>query len=684
MRKIFFNLVLALALVCMTSFVFADSTLQWSTQPNSLYNLGDIVTTSAVVSGTSFSANLICNSVVQSTQFPTFSNLLLTNFTIPIQFVITPTVAGGATGECQIKVNLDGTYFYSSQFQISNVVNVTVTSPEREFQPGNQISLAGTAIKENGQNINGLANINITFGNNTIYQSSAPVNNGNFYFNLTMPQNAAAGQYSVSIISSELDSSGNILNTGYTNFDITVDQVPTTLIIVPQSNNPNVMPGQTYSAEAILYDQSGQPINAVINYTIMNGNGEVIDQEKTGTDTFFNIPVSYNDVPNGWSITASSMGLNAQSGFFVLKNAVVSATLTNRTLLVTNIGNVPYNNQILVELGNQSVPFNVSLAVGQSQKYILSAPDGNYSVAILSPDGNSLYNGDVALTGNAINVQQASAGVLSFFQYPLVWIAFILILVFVIFFLFKRSHKKRFSKKIDLNRTFRLRDGIVIDRGNTVSSRNRMIDSRNIADFSPSIQGEKQGSSIVAVNIKNFEEVRSGKGGINETMNRLKYIADESRAVVYENGTYFFFIFAPIRTKALNNELEAIDCAQQIRRILDDHNRLLKQKIVFGISVNYGMIIAKQGINGVKFMSLGNFISVAKRLASLSKGEVVLSREIRNRVATDVKTEKQMNGDLEYFPLIEVRNREKSQKFIKEFMSKMEREEHESNRKFFD
>ena len=67
-------------------------------------------------------------------------------------------------------MNLDGTYFYTSQFQISNVVNVTVTSPEREFQPGNQISLSGTAIKQNGQNINGMANINITFGNTTIYQ----------------------------------------------------------------------------------------------------------------------------------------------------------------------------------------------------------------------------------------------------------------------------------------------------------------------------------------------------------------------------------------------------------------------------------------------------------------------------------------------------------------------------------
>ncbi len=683
MRKINLNLIIILAFVFMISFVSADSMLQWNSQPNMLYNLGDVVSTSATVSGTNFSAFLICNDIVQNTQFPTFNNLLLTNFTVPLQFRVTPNSVGGYTGACQIRGILDGATFYTSQFQISNAVNVTVSSSEKEFQPGNQISLSGTAIKQNGQNINGVTNINISFGNGSIYQNSAPVNNGNFYFNITLPQNAAAGQYLVDIIASELDSSNQITNTGYTSFNILIDQVPTSLNLVPQSDQ-SIMPGQTYSIKAILYDQTGEKIDSAVNFTIKNSQGEVMDQETTRTDSVLDVPISYNDLPNSWSISATSMGLNSQSNFIVLKNATVSATLTNRTLLVTNIGNVPYNNQILVKLGNQSVLFNVSLDVGQSQKYILSAPNGDYSIEVLNSEGNNLFNGDVSLTGEAVNVQQASKNVLSFLQYPWVWVVVLLILVFVIFFLFRRSHKKRFSKRIDLNRKFRLKDGIVVSgRNNVASSRDRMVKSRNVADFSPSIQGEKQSSSIVCINIKNFEEVRSGKGGIMETMNRLKYIADESKAVVYENGSYFFFIFAPVRTKTLNNELVAIENAEQIKRILDDHNRLLKQKIDFGISINYGMIIAKQGINGLKFMSLGNLISIAKKLASLSKGEIVLSKEVRNRVATDVKTDKQSSGDLEFYPLIEVRNREKSQRFIKEFMSKMEKEEQESNKKFF-
>lgn len=236
-----------------------------------------------------------------------------------------------------------------------------------------------------------------------------------------------------------------------------------------------------------------------------------------------------------------------------------------------------------------------------------------------------------------------------------------------------------------MNKKFRLRDGIVISGGEPeFYDKDRIINSKNVADLSLSMQGEKQNSSIVCLSIKNFGDIRSRKGGVNETMNRLRDVVDESKAAIYENGSYLFFIFAPAKTKAFNNELAAIETAEKIRRILDDHNRLLKQKIEFGMSVHFGTMIAKQGINGLKFMSLGNFISTAKKLASLSDGPVFLSNEIRNRTATDIKTEKHSSGDLEFHTLVEIRNREKSQKFIREFMSKMEKEEKDTNRKFFD
>ena len=80
MRKIILNLVVALALVFMTSFVFADSSFSGVRNliPCTIWEILSILPQLLAV--TTFSANLICNNVVQNVQFPTFNNLLLTNF----------------------------------------------------------------------------------------------------------------------------------------------------------------------------------------------------------------------------------------------------------------------------------------------------------------------------------------------------------------------------------------------------------------------------------------------------------------------------------------------------------------------------------------------------------------------------------------------------------------------------
>src|SRR5271169_5531395 len=144
MRKIIFNLTLALALIFMISFVFASPTLQWNSQPNALYNLGDVVNTSATVSGTNLSTYLICNNIVQNVQFPNFNNLISTNLIIPIDFQLTSSFIS-SIGTCQIEAVIDGVNFYSSSFQVSNSINVTVTSPKNEFKPGDQVAISGTA-----------------------------------------------------------------------------------------------------------------------------------------------------------------------------------------------------------------------------------------------------------------------------------------------------------------------------------------------------------------------------------------------------------------------------------------------------------------------------------------------------------------------------------------------------------
>jgi len=687
MRKIFSGLICAFAVIFLASFVSAQ--LTFSSQPNTLYNLGDVVDlTINVIPSTNLGGDLfvylMCNGNEEEVNHQWVGSQKELTITIPLTINYTDFI-DRVPNLCKAEAMFENDApVLTNDFKVSNFANISITWKNKNFNPRDAVFIMGNAVKENGQNVNGLAEISITSQANSIYSASGAVNNGYFYFNFTLPSNIPSGSKLVDLKVYELDSSVHQTNKGHTSFTLLVNQVPTTLNLVPKDSVIDIIPGRTYSVKAILYDQGGDKINSPVNFNITQSNGESMGEKQVNTDEFINIPISYNDAPDTWRVLATASGLSSNLNFNILRNEKVSVELINRTLLVTNKGNVPYNNPIQINLGGKSLTFNVSLGVDESKKYVLTAPEGDYSVEVLS-GGSSLFTGDLFLTGNAINIQEASQGVISFVQYRWMWGIVLLVLVFAIFFFFRKWHKKRFFKRINMNKKFRLRDGIVVSGGEPdFYSKDRIINSRNIADLSLSMQGEKQNASIICLNIKNFGDVRLGKGGVNETMNRLRDVVDESKAAIYENGSYLFFIFAPAKTKEFNNELAAIETAEKIRRILDDHNRLLKQKIEFGMSVHFGTMIAKQGINGLKFMSLGNFISNAKKLASLSTGEVFLSNEIRNRTATDIKTEKHSSGDVEYHTLLEIRNREKNQRFIKEFMSKMEKEEKDTNRKFFE
>ncbi|MDE1848797.1 MAG: hypothetical protein KGH55_02090 [Nanoarchaeota archaeon] len=668
MRKVILYLAFVLSLIFLASFAHAQ--IVYNSALNGVYSVGDTIDASNVTysgSVTNMQVSLQCTNTTAPLGLEYLNGML---------YVPSFMLSSSDLGTCSINFysgnQLQGS---TSSFQVSDYINVNLSSPVNEFKPGDYISLSGNAIKANGQPASGVAVISITSGNNSVYQNSIPVNNGLFSSNFSLSSSLPAGQYVVTASVYETDSSGAQLNKGADGIGISVDQVPTTLNLISGNSGQDIIPGDSFSVESVLYDQSGKEIDAPVSFVVKTSKGNIIDREQRNTGDSFTIPVSYNDAPDTWTIYASSENLSTQLGFNVLPNPAISATMINRTVVVTNTGNVPYNSSLFVTLGNRSFSFNVSLDVGQSQKYLLSAPDGKYYVAV-SSNGNSLFSGDIALTGNAVAVQKSVFGFISLIQYPLIIAVVVVVLVFLIFFFFRKWHRKGFRKKVNLNKTFTMRDGIIISDGNDVYGKDKMISTRNSAELSLSIHGDKQTASIICVDFKNFEEIKSGRNGVSETMNRMKSVAEDSRAVLYENGGYFFFIFSQLKTKREDNEMTAIKIAKQIERILQDHNRLLKQKIDFGISVSYGMIIARDaGRNGIKFTSLGNSLSAAKRLAFVSRGEVVLGKNIKDRVASEVKTDAHSERDLEFYTVSEIRDRERGQKFAAEFMKRLEKEE---------
>ena len=657
-----------------------SSKMVFTSQPDGVYNLNDVVKVPVSIVTTTptndyFFAYIICNGI-QTQVYQEGLNLVAgaqkdLNIIIPL---LSKPIVGGSNGICKIKAALGNDYILTNSFKVSNLINVTISSTGRKFRPGQQILIQGNAIKENKQNANGIANVTVNFMNKSVYQTTTSITNGFFYFNFSLPDNSEAGKYYVKINAYELDSSGQLTNTGHSNFDIIIDQVPTSLELM--FRNQSEIAGGTMTVKAILHDQTGKKIHSNVNFTIVDGSGSVVDQETKNTDEFLDVPISYNSPPSTWTVYADSNGLSTQSNFNVLVNKKISVDIINNTILVTNKGNVPYEDPLKVLIGNnKSLIFNVSLGVGESQKYLLSAPEGNYSVEVLSK-GNKLFSGDLFLTGNAVNIEQASKGIKNLIQYHWVWGFVIFILAAVLFFLFRRVHKKKFFGKANLNK-FKPNEMHPKEEKKASYNGDNIVNTENRAEMSLSMQGDKQNASMICLNINNLDEIKSNRQAVEDTMKRLVNIAESSKSMIYENGNYIFFIFAPIKTKTFQNERNAIIASQQVRKTLEEHNHLFKQKINFGISVNYGTIIANHAGNNLKFMTLGDFSSTAKKLASISKGEIMLSKEIRERLIPDIKSEKKSVGGLDFYILTEVKDRSKNERFIRSFMDKKKKKKKE-------
>ncbi|MEK6827703.1 MAG: hypothetical protein AABX99_04435, partial [Nanoarchaeota archaeon] len=342
----------------------------------------------------------------------------------------------------------------------------------------------------------------------------------------------------------------------------------------------------------------------------------------------------------------------------------VDIQIINKTISVTNNGNVPYNKTLLVKIGDTPLNVGVELNVGESKKYALSAPNGDYTVRIVSGSDNEV-TGTMSLTGNAVGIREASW---SSFGIIFGWVFLFSILATGAFFAFKRIRKKPFFAHAHL--------GNVNEKSTPVLKNNSITQSSNKAEMSLSIKGEKQNADVICLKVKNLRDMRSrGDGSASEKIKKIIGMAEENNAAVYENQDYTFFILAPIKTRTFKNEKVALDLAQNMHQILMEHNRMFNQKMEFGISLNYGEIIAKVENGSFKFMSLGSLITLAKKTASLSNGEILLSDKINDMVRLYAKTEKDVRDGTPVFTLTGIKKEdEAAKKFINRFMERQRKE----------
>jgi len=664
MRKIIISLIF---LVLLGSFVSADIIIQG--QPKELYNLGDTIEIPLKIVAlenikNTFSMNILCNGVETEVYKADIKLSLGQEQSLNLIIILDKSRIGKTAGICKIKASLKDSYVLTNEFKISDLIVIELKNPKLEFTPGENIIIEGEAKKENGELVNGFVELSMTNQGKTIEKIDT-VNNGFFYLNLSLEKNAKAGEYLVLVKVYEKDSNGDTTNNGFTDYNIKVKQISTSIEIIFE--NPEVNPGDNLKVKAILHDQTGEKIDSNVIITIKNDKNKIFEQVDKSTDEFLEFPIKYNEPPADWKIFAVSNKLSSESTFKINEKQDIKIELINRTLIVKNTGNVPYKKTLLIKIGDKSMNIDINLDVNENEKYILSAPDGEYKIEVIGSEGESKMTGMSVLTGDVIDIKKASGSVVTLVRHPFVWFFIIGILGFVVFMVLKKGYKRSFIGYIHTGKKEKSKE--------IIPSKKSIINASNIAELSLSIKGDKQNVSLVCLKLKNFEEIEKSKEGTKETLQKISNIAEENKTVVYKNHDNLFLILAPIMTKTFKNEKTAVEIAQKIQKILKEHNRMFKQRIEFGISLNYGTIVAKQEQGVFKFMSMDTLISASKKIASISNEEIYLSEKIREKLMSDVKTEKTHKDKITIYTIKDIRSdNEEHKKFIRSFLDRVERE----------
>ncbi len=674
------NLILSLVILFSCGSVLADISIS---EPMDVYNLGDRLYVDLgglrCANNGNLDIDLNCgNDSVNMVRIPAraFASDEDQTYSIPYKILNWEDLGilnlGKIVGTCQIVTSLGGNVASSKTFEISDEAVVDVSLDKNVYDPGEVVSVKIDAVKKNGVVLNGFAEgVNASFFQSVVLEGVAEES-------FTIGETMEAGVYYLRVRAYDTGD-GGIMNEGSGVASYAVNQVATSLVL--SLSDTMVVPGNNFSVGVEAFDQSGVEMSGSVSVRVISPEEEEAESVLVAGE-FVGLGLVSNSSVGTWKIIAEFNDLITEREFEVGALQKVDFDFEEAVLVVRNIGNVPYNRTIDVLIGENVMTLDLNIDVGDVRKFSLEAPMGNYEVKV--NDGSTEVSRQVLLTGNAISVSDLKSGAI-FTDYSFVWIFLIVVFGSIGVVLFMRFGKTRTLKGKDgffgkwigkirgHNGTQKLhKAGKEISKkvGDKVPEglKSHMDDSLNFTNKSPKVQGldvksyssedktmvdftkkaatgaeaalvlkgEKYVSAVVAISVKNYEDLSDvARSGLNEVVENFK-----GKGLVDYRGGYIFVVFNPLATRTYKNERMGVLCALNIKENLENYNKKFKDKVVFGIGVHTGDLVASKKGGKLKYTGIGNTISFAKRMSDVDSGKAVVSEEVRKRLLRELKVSK--------------------------------------------
>jgi hypothetical protein len=668
----------------------------FSQQPREIYTLGEELSLTLGTDGEEGWAdvNLVCDSA---------SKMIFFNFItekekqIKLSVPLTKKFLRDLKGNCKITVSFNEAKKETMGFVISDKIVVDLKTDKKIYNPGEVILITGEVKKPNSD-VSGSVKVSLS---NSNIEYVLRIESNKFSESVEIPQNMPSGDYEVIAFAYEKDLSDEITNSGEAKTIISITQRAEKINLeLPREAKP----GESFNFKIVLTDQAGFTIdNKPVSISLFNSNKEKVltSLSQSGNTNTYQLR---KNAPKGyWNMVVVSEGLNISNQVLVLEHKEVEFAVENGTLFVKNIGNVPYTDFIEIkfyknsgeaeileeeetendETENESLHveiISVDLGVGKAMEFSLSAPDGEYSLNI--KDNSKEIKTNAFLTGKAISVRNPNSKLNFFNRSFIVWFFIIGVLGLLVFLSSRSVVRQKISYaysdlKNRKNESYgnRKTGGVIKITPGTVETGRESKSKSEVEGYEAEhklvMDGSKQESAIVAVKIKNEEELRKLRlkeidsliSGIGETMHK-------SGGRIYKKDDYIIGVFAPSITKTFDNCIKAVKSAREVSNSIKNHNQRYNSKVNFGIGVHSGEIIAKREKDKFLFTPLGLSMFSSKKLAEMADKDVLLTEEAYKKVLSRIKAkENPSNLGTKTYSITEIRE-EKDPKFINSFLSR--------------
>ena len=661
MKKAGFDwLLLILLLMALLPLASAEIAIS---QPKSTYNLGDSFSFNTTIipsvsTNDFFIASIVCAGSGENESTTSESAEVLrmpqsidagAKKTIDVSGKFENFLIGGLRGTCHLKAKFGSNEANSKNFQISSKISVDVYTDKVILNPGERFEITGKAIKENGVGIKS-AFLELKSSELDI-NSFKPLSESDFKFVQEIADNAPAGDYEITARVYEKDSNGGLTNEGADTTRIRINQIIKKASIAV--NLQEIKPGEELVYSVVLEDQSGKEASESVDVSIYAPDGSVVSQKLIKSGESNTLLLKTSDMPGNWKIEGKVNELSASKIVYVEELESISYKLANETLIVTNTGNVPYEKSLEIILGGESVVEKIFVDVGETRRYALSAPEGEYSVEV-SDGTNKELVGTAFLTGNAIGIERE--GAFNFWRksYLLLWLMLISLGVLLAISQYDKIAKKSyFGKTPSASYAPPIKvAGIapIANKGDIIS------------------EGKREECSIITLSVKNLMEIEKAGGSAADAVERSLTRARDARARIYSDRNYKTMVLAPSITNQKETSLKAVEIAKEIENSLLEHNKRAGERVSFGIGVHNGEMILENINNQLKISPVGSSIPYSKKIADTMSSGLGVSESVHRKLLGKVKSDK-IEGTT-FWRISKIRDRELHSEFINRFMQR--------------